>query len=214
MIRIMSTDIVDVLATAASLPELSGFEPGLAAQAQSRHYRPQALLFHGGERPQRMFFVCNGEVLLQRVTADGAPVILQRTRRGFLAEASLTSPAYHCDAVCRTACSVLVFPLDALRLAIDRHAPTRWAWIGALSAQSRLQRLRIERMALKSLRERLRHLVLSEGNADGEYRLPGTRAALAAELGATPEALYRALAALRADGTLALEHGCIRWRMP
>ena len=44
----------------------------------------------------------------------GAPVILQRARRGFFAEASLASERYHCDGVCRTDCDLLAFPLPAL----------------------------------------------------------------------------------------------------
>ena len=158
-----------------------------------------------------MFYVRRGEAQMQRVTPSGAPVLLQRASRAFLAEASLTSGRYHCDAVCRSDCDLLAFPLRALREAIDNDEGTRWAWIGLLSAQSRQQRARIERLALKTIRERLRHLLLTEGT-DGGYELPGTRMELAAELGVTPEAMYRALAALQAEGTLSFRGARLHWR--
>ena len=41
-------------------------------------------LFTSGEKPTHMFFVVSGEV------------VLERTRRGFMSEASLKSPRYHC----------------------------------------------------------------------------------------------------------------------
>jgi CRP-like cAMP-binding protein len=65
-----------------------------------------------------------------------------------------------------------------------------------LAAQARRQRSRIERLSLRTVRERLQHLALTEGDGQGVYRLPGTRLELAAELGVTPEALYRGLSAL------------------
>jgi CRP-like cAMP-binding protein len=146
-----------------------------------------------------------------RVTPAGAPVLLQRASRGFLAEASLTSGRYHCDAVCRNDCELLAFPLPALREAINTDNGTRWAWIELLSAQTRQQRARIERLTLRTIRERLLHLLLTEG-ADRGYELPGTRMELAAELGVTPEAMYRALAALQADGTLSVRGARLHWR--
>jgi CRP-like cAMP-binding protein len=108
---------------------------------------------------------------------------------------------------------LLAFPLPALRDAIDRDERTRWAWIGMLSAQTRQQRARIERQSLKTIRERLEHLILSEGSAPAGYLIPGTKIQLAAELGVTPEALYRCLSALRAEGKLSVEGRRLAWRV-
>ena len=148
---------------------------------------------------------------MHRTTPSGMPVVLQRTSRGFIAEASLTSSTYHCDAVCRSQCDLIVFPVRALREAIDSDEGTRWAWIGLLSAQSRQLRTRVERFALKSISARLRHLLLTEG-VNGAYKLRGNRKELAAELGVSPEALYRTLAALQSKGTLSIRGTCLRWR--
>lgn len=149
---------------------------------------------------------------MQRVTPSGTPVVLQRASHGFIAEASLASPRYHCEGVCRTNCDLLAFPLPALRAAIDNDEKTRWAWIALLSAQTRHMRARIERQSLRTIRERLEHLILAEGSAKTGYQVPGTRIQLAAELGVTPEALYRCLAALQGEGKLAVKAGRLVWR--
>lgn len=194
-----------------SPPELLGFDPVLMSVTKELQYPAGRILFRTGDRPAWLFFILHGQALLQRVTVEGTSVTLQRTNRGFLAEASLTTSAYHCEALCKTECKILAFPLKELRDAIDRHAPTRWAWIALLSTQSRQQRLRIERLALNSLRDRLKHLVFTEGNISGSYELTSTRAALAGELGVTPPALYRTLASLNAEGIISLSPTTIRW---
>lgn len=194
-----------------SVPELLDFDPLLMAGAKELQYPAGRVLFRSGDRPTSLFFILEGQAMLQRVTVEGTPVTLQRTNRGFLAEASLTTSAYHCDALCKNESRILSFPIKELREAIDRHAPTRWAWISLLSMQSRQQRLRIERLALNSLRDRLKHLVFTEGTVPGSYAMTSTRAALAGELGVTPAALYRTLASLNAEGIISLSPTAICW---
>lgn len=191
---------------------LAGFSEQLLAGARAMRRTAGTTLFRGGQRPARMYFVRRGEALMQRVTSSGAPVVLQRASHGFIAEASLTSARYHCDGVCRTDCDLLAFELAALRKAIDSDEGTRWAWIGLLSSQARQQRARIERQALKTIRERLHHLLLTEGSMEDGYQLSGTKLELVAELGVTPEALYRCLAALQRENVLAVEGARIFWR--
>ena len=41
------------------------------------------LLFHAGKTPKWMFFVHLGEVTLERLSQQGDPIVLQRTRYGF-----------------------------------------------------------------------------------------------------------------------------------
>jgi CRP-like cAMP-binding protein len=200
MIRIMSAEI----------PELAGFAPELLRRAQALHRPAGSSLFRAGQRPAWMYYVRTGEAVMQRVTTAGAPVLLQRASAGFIAEASLVAERYHCDGVCRSACDLLALPLQDLRAAIDADAATRWAWIRLLSTQARQQRARIERHTLKSIRERLQHLVLTEGKA-GVFHAPATRVQLAAELGVTPEALYRCLRSLQDAGELRVDGRKLAW---
>ena len=212
MIRIMSPMPTPLTAFEAE-HLLPGAGAGFWASAQRMQAKAGRRLFRSGARPEFMHAVQHGEAVMQRVTRDGAVVVLQRAGPGdWLAEASLTSPRYHCDGICRTDCLLIRFPVQSLRRAIDDDAATRWAWIARLSAQTRQQRLRTERLALKTIRDRLHHLVLTEGDARLGLAWPGTRLALAADLGVTPEALYRALPALQAEGVLVIDADRLRWQ--
>lgn len=211
MIAIMSAGLSAPQRDLRRDPLFSSFGEDLLAAARFQQAEAGRILFRAGEKPSAMYYVMQGEALMQRTTPAGASVILQRATQAFLAEASLTSDRYHCDGICRTRCELLVLPVRAIRTAIDTSKEARWAWIGMLARQSRQQRTRIERMMLKTVRERLHHLVLTEGTPEGLYALPGTRMELATELGITPEALYRTLAALQSEGVLTCDGAHLKW---
>jgi CRP/FNR family transcriptional regulator, dissimilatory nitrate respiration regulator len=170
-----------------------------------------ATLFRAGQRPSSMFYVQRGEAVMQRVTPRGESLVLQRASGGFIAEASLSSARYHCDGVCLTHCHLLAFQMPALRAAIDTNEAARWAWIDLLGAQARLQRARIERHSLKTIRERLEHLILTEGSGAAGYLGPATKAQLAAELGVSPAALYRCLKVLTDEGRISISGRRLVW---
>jgi len=203
MIRIMSNPLP---------PAWGRLGAALRAQAKEHVLADGEALFRQGQRPRVMHLVLAGEAVMQRATREGDTLTLQVARAGqWLAEASLTSASYHCDGIARGAGRVLLLPVPALRSAIDHDEATRWAWITMLGQQARQQRLRTERLALKSIRERLRHLLLTEGDGNAGLEWPSTWQALAAELAVAPAALYRALRSLQQQRLLALEGRRLRW---
>src|SRR3954469_10683504 len=67
-----------------------------------RKFAPGHVLFERGTPVQAMYRVVDGLVELVRYGADGAKLVLQRAGPGaVVAEASLFSASYHCDAVVR-----------------------------------------------------------------------------------------------------------------
>jgi CRP-like cAMP-binding protein len=187
-----------------SVPPLDAFGPSLRGAARPVSKPAGASIFLTGQRPQSLFYVASGEAVMSRIDRRGRVLVLQRAVGGFLAEASLSSGRYHCDGFARTHCELLAFPIAALRKAIDADARVRWAWIGMLAGEIRRQRAGAERLALRSVRERLLHWLLTQGT-DGRVALRTTRKELAAELGVTHEALYRTIAVLVRAGELADE---------
>jgi CRP/FNR family transcriptional regulator, dissimilatory nitrate respiration regulator len=163
--------------------------------AASRTLAPSDPLFHTGDPVAQMVLVDSGSALLLRATEAGAPLILQRAQPGqVLAEASAYTPTYHCDSLAGPAgATVLAVPRAQFvaTLAGDPALAERWAAHLARSVQT--ARFRTEVRSLRRAEDRLA-LWLAEGNA-----LPprGAWADLAAELGLTREALYRALARRR-----------------
>lgn len=157
-----------------------------------------------------MFYVTAGELRLVRRSSSGDEIVLQRTRGGFLAEASLDQPAYHCDAIVAEAAEVLAIPRRHFADALCDTAFRR-VWSSHLTNELRHVRARAERLSLKTARERIIHFIEAEG-VNGRLRLDYSRKTWAAELGLTHEALYRTIARLAADGELVVKGDMVTLR--
>ena len=171
-------------------------------------FRKGQCLFKAGQRPQWMYYVVVGEVLLERPGIHGDRVVLQRTRQGFVSEASLRTTAYHCDAVAVVETQVIQIPAQALRSAMDTDAGFASRWITMLNTEVRRLRLNVERLSMKSVKDRVLHLIDTEGE-NGTYVAATGLKSLAAELGVTHEALYRTLSALEKQNILQRKNGTI-----
>ena len=154
-----------------------------------------------GDEPRYVFYVIAGEVRLMRAGRKGESFILQRVRRGWVAEASLFARRYHCDLQTAVATTLVRIPIATLRKQLESSSEFRQYWIECLSAEVRRLRGACERLGLRSAEERVLHAIESDGN-DGELRLDEPLKDWAAELGLTHETLYRALARLERAGAL------------
>lgn len=193
--------------------ELAQIPPVLKEAARLKAFAAGETLFRLGERPKSMHCILDGEVRLLRRSRDGAEVVLQRSRGGFFAEASLEAKAYHCDAEATAATRLLRFPMKAFREALEGDAAFRNDWMAQLAREVRRLRARCERLSLHGAEARILHAIESEGTA-GTLVLAQSRKAWAAELGLTHEALYRTLARLQAAGTLAADGNRLTLRQP
>ncbi len=192
--------------------------PSLIATEQSVHLIPRALresahlvhadtresLFRIGDSVRYIYLVVSGEARLIRVGPQGNEVILQRSRGGFIAEASLDSRAYHCDAVVVEPTALLLFPVAAFRTTLEEELVFRKGWQSLLANEVRKLRAQCERLSLHSAVDRIGHYIESEGT-HGVVKLNQSRKAWASELGLTHEALYRALRRMQDDGLLAID---------
>jgi CRP/FNR family transcriptional regulator, dissimilatory nitrate respiration regulator len=168
---------------------------------------PAQHLFRVGTPPRHIHFVEEGAVRLVRHGRQGEEVVLHDARPGeFLAEASLDSSRYHCDAVASQPSVILrAAKADFQRLLADNSDFAR-TWMALLAAQLRTARARVERLSLRSAEERIRHLLLAEGRGSRcELELSGSLKDLARRLGLTHESLYRTLARMQKDGVIARE---------
>jgi len=184
-------------------PILARLPLQLKAEAAKKCFVAGDLLFRRGTRPKAMLFVVAGEVRLVRHTAAGRQVILQRSRSGFIAEASMEAKAYHCDILAAEEGSVVLFPVQGFRHALDESREFRQMWVSQLAGEVRRLRAQSERMHLGRAADRIVHYLESEGRS-GVVTLTQSRKAWAAELGLSHEALYRALARMQAEGVISL----------
>jgi CRP-like cAMP-binding protein len=184
--------------------------PTFHARCEGARFPKNERIFLTGTKPEWMFYVVSGEVTLERTGLQGEPVVLQRTRQGFVSEASLKSAKYHCDAMAIADTTVVKIPIKDLSTELDRDPAFASRWIGMLNGEVRRLRMHCERLSMKSVKYRVLHLINTEGK-NGAYTAATGLKSLAGELGVTHEALYRTLAALekskiirRDDGILSL----------
>ncbi|HJV51909.1 MAG TPA: Crp/Fnr family transcriptional regulator [Noviherbaspirillum sp.] len=157
-----------------------------------------------GDRPLYMLCVLEGELRLIRRTENGASIVLQRATRGFIAEASLEAPRYHCEIVAAENTRVLRLPIDGFRRALRDDEAFRNAWMTRLMREVRQLRAQCERLSLHSAAERIEHYIEAEGN-NGRFELRQSKKAWAAELALSHEALYRTLTGMERDGRIRIE---------
>ena len=180
--------------------------------AKERTLKPGETLFRAGARSAGLYEVTRGKIRLVRVNRVGREAILHVASAGdTLAEASLFSATYHCDAIAATEASVRLYPRTTLLTELERNPKIAQAFAAMLAHQVMTLRTRLEQRNIRSARDRIRLYLAVNADADGRtVPLSGTLKDVASELGLTHEALYRTLADMAADGEIKRGKGTIR----
>lgn len=160
-------------------------------------------LFRMGTRTAGLYEVVRGKIRLVRTDASGRESILYSAAAGnVIAEASLFSTVYHCDALASVNSLVRLYPRAAILAEFQRDPKAAQAFMAVLAREIMRLRTRLELGSIHSARDRVRHYLALNATADGRIVLPGTIKDLAAELGLSHEALYRTLAAMQRNGEI------------
>ena len=182
---------------------------GLYPLCQTSAYKKGARLFAVGDKPVDMFFIGSGEVVLERRGIHGELIVLQRSRHGFVGEASLRSARYHCDGRVIAPSEITRVPIRHIQAAMASDPAFSMRWIGMLNQELKRLRLQCERLSLNKVQDRLMHLLETEGQ-QGSYPIGSGVKSLAAELGVTHEALYRCVLDMEKKGLLLREQGQLK----
>lgn len=193
------------------MPVKDWLPAALRATAVDRKLKAGEALFRLGDKAAGLCEVVSGRVRLARVDRSGHEIVLHVAGPGeTLAEASLFSASYHCDAIASTNATVRVYPKREMLAAFERDPRAMQAFSVMLARQVMGLRTRIEQRNIRSARERVRHYLVLNAGADGRtVKLGGTLKDIAAELGLTHEVLYRTLAALERSGEIKRSRGKI-----
>ena len=177
MIVIMSIDIIN------SMQALRGSHVALEQDTR---------LFCQGDFVQSVFIVEGGLIELMRPHTDGRNILLQRANRHtVLAEASIYTDTYHCDANVSQPSQVYRVAKEDFLAHFNSHPQFALQWTAYLARSVQSARFRSEVLTLKTVAERLDAWLSWPTNTlpeKGQWR------SLAAELGVSQEALYRELA--------------------
>ncbi len=173
--------------------------------AARRRVEAGGSIFRVDTPARHVYFLVSGRVALNRFGPSGEEVAIHVAGPGeFFAEASLHAERYHCTAVALDDSDVAAIASADLRARIQSDPQFAMVWLESVASQLRQVRARVERLSIKSAAERVRHLLLTEGRGKTPtYTLRGTARELAGQLGLTHEALYRVLAAMQKEGTIA-----------
>jgi CRP/FNR family transcriptional regulator, dissimilatory nitrate respiration regulator len=161
-----------------------------------------ASLFRLGDKSSGLYEVIAGRIRLARIDHSGRETVLHVARPGeMLAEASLFSPQYHCDAIANTDAIVRIYPKRKVLAAFEKNPKAIQALAETLARQVMSLRTRIELRNIRSASERVRQFLMLNVGPDRRTVVPrGTLKDLAAEIGLTHEVVYRMLAALERSG--------------
>ncbi|GIL01588.1 MAG: hypothetical protein BroJett030_14870 [Alphaproteobacteria bacterium] len=150
-----------------------------------------ATLFCRGDPVTSLYLVIAGAVDLVRHLEDGRAVVLQKaTARSILAEASLYSRCYHCDCVGTEAARLLSVPVGRARQLLHDDERLATLWPAYLAGELQAARHRCEMLTRRRVGDRLAAWL----DWNGSLPSKGQWHRLAAELGVSPEALYREIA--------------------
>lgn len=175
-----------------------------ARVVETRALPPHATLFRQGDEATAIYLVDSGRLRLERHTSDGRLVVIHTARPGeFFAEASLFSEVYHCDAVAAEACRVRRYPKGAVLAALRADPVSAMSFLAVVARQLQDLRQRLELRNVRSAQDRVRLFLALHADPGGTVTLPGPLQDIAADIGLTREALYRALAALERRGLVA-----------
>jgi CRP-like cAMP-binding protein len=153
------------------------------------------ILFRAGHPVRSLFLVASGALRLIRALPHGFELTLQRAGPGaILAEASLFTERYHCDATAIKDSVLHVAPLRRIRTALRNDPALAAAFIRHLAQEVQRARAQAETLSLKTVAERLDAWTTLN---DGSPPPKGRWRQVASEIGVTPEALYRELARRR-----------------
>jgi CRP/FNR family transcriptional regulator, dissimilatory nitrate respiration regulator len=177
---------------------------GVQAAGVERVLSPGQALFRLGDRTMGIYGIIKGQVQMVRVDAGGREVVLFAAGPGdVFAEAALFAPTYHCDAMTKTGAVVRLFPKAKVLAELRRNPKATEAFMALLAREIMRLRTQLEQRNIRSARNRVLHFLALDAGADGRtVLLHRTLKDIAAELGLTHEALYRALADLAADGEI------------
>ena len=183
----------------------------LKVRPSERELKPGEALFRAGQRTVGTYQVISGTVRLVRTDRKGRETILYTAVQGdLIAEASLFSSSYHCDAIASMASRVRLFPRQAVLSIFKTDPAAASAFMARLARQLMQLRTKLQLRNINSARDRIRQYLAVNAGPDGvTVRLKGTLKELATDIGLTHEALYRVLAEMAAEGEIRRGEGKI-----
>lgn len=175
------------------------------------HFAAGDVLMHHGDASQHCYAIRSGEVLVTATTTQGATVVLGRRGPGDLVGELAAFGSAPRTATVRASTDVTAVALSAegLEAAVRSDPELAVTWTRWMAEEYRTLTERYTGRS-EELRTRLVHLLRTNAEATDDPVFRSTREELAGWVGATREAVTRALKQLESDGVVALTRGGVR----
>ena len=181
----------------------------LAQAGELRRAAAGDLLFRQDAVADGFLVIAEGRVRVSRTGGDGREQVLHAFGRGDIcAEVPVfQGGTYPASGYAETAVRYLYIPADAFREAARRHPDMLLGMLAALSQRLRIFVNLIDDLSLKDVPARAAKFLLDAAVHQGvrTFRLPVTKAAMAARIGTVPETLSRVLGRMRRDLLITVE---------
>lgn len=184
----------------------------------TRHLPAGSLLFREGQPCEGLYIVARGRVRVYRSSADGREQVMHTQEAGQpIAEVPLFDGGpYPASARTIEDSTVLFLARSTFRSLYHERPEIADAVIQDLGRRLRRMVRLVEKISLRDVPARMALTLIEYAEStdalydDGEFRLPRTQSALAAELATTRESIARALARLRDAGAIAQQGARVR----
>ncbi len=192
----------------------------IAAIALPHVLEKQEYLFHEGDPSRGFYVVQTGTISIQRITPAGKEQIIHVFHAGdSFAEATLaTDTGYPADALALESSRVLLVQRDAFVALLKRQPELALRMLASMSQHLRVLVARLDDLTQKDVETRLAHWLVKRcppaGDAPCTVELPGTKRALAAELGTVSETFSRTLAKFREQEIIEVKGKVVRVLSP
>lgn len=175
-----------------------------ASEARTVSFAASQTIFRQGDTVRWLYLVTKGRVRLSRVLARGTEIALVRASGGaILAEASVFSTRYHCDAIAETPSTLRRFAMREVLALLETQPDAAIAYGAYLARQLMELRTTVEVRAIRRADDRLlAWLRLGATGKPPTFDSQGAWPSVARQIGLTPETLYRALATLERTGRI------------
>lgn len=166
-------------------------------------------VFRQGDQVRWLYRVSKGRVRLSRVLARGTEIVLARVTAGdVLAEASVFSSRYHCNATAETPCEFLRYAMKDVLALMAAQPQAAIAYSAYLAHELMDLRTTVEVRAIRRADERLlTWLRLRASGSPAVFDGAGVWPSIAKQIGLSGESLYRALSSLERSGRLKRHRG-------
>ncbi|RED44855.1 Crp/Fnr family transcriptional regulator [Aestuariispira insulae] len=166
--------------------------------------RKGGILFNQGQPSTGPYSILEGSIYLVRNGYDGHRQIVHRAGAGdMLAEASLFSDHYHCEAVAAHAARIVCHDKDEMLRYFAENPAVMTGYMANLARQVIGVRTKLELVQIRNAEERIMAFFRLECDQQtGIFTIPKDVKDLAGELWLTHETLYRTLAKLQRKGVI------------